>query len=239
MDFKKKTIIWEDNNEPPKNYIWVKSDGNAYEFNHTTRQWEKIMSSNGSGSDDSENDEELNAFMEFFDGLDDSLKNLPFVCSMDEYNEEPLSEQNELFGNKDTASNALIFADTSSETPTYVTAFISDDLCNKLVGWCFNYYSTGDGFSPIPFSSDRKSFFVADKLPLLVEKCMVSNEIEITPTQELEFMYRILGSSASPSNYQHTLFPIISSSTDEYVIITFEENNKTYYAPGRLRLKIG
>lgn len=50
MDFKKKTIIWEDNNEPPKNYIWVKSDGNAYEFNHTTRQWEKIMSSNGSGS---------------------------------------------------------------------------------------------------------------------------------------------------------------------------------------------
>lgn len=50
MEFKKKTIIWEDNNEPPKNYMWVKSDGNAYEFNHTTRQWEKIMSSNGSGS---------------------------------------------------------------------------------------------------------------------------------------------------------------------------------------------
>lgn len=50
MEFKKKTIIWEDNNEPPKNYIWVKSDGNAYEFNHTTRQWEKIMSSNGSDS---------------------------------------------------------------------------------------------------------------------------------------------------------------------------------------------
>lgn len=50
MEFKKKTIIWEDNNEPPKNYIWVKSDGNAYEFNHTTRQWEKIMSSNGSSS---------------------------------------------------------------------------------------------------------------------------------------------------------------------------------------------
>ena len=47
MEYKKKTIIWEDNNEPPKNYIWVKSDGNAYEFNHTLRQWEKIMSSGG------------------------------------------------------------------------------------------------------------------------------------------------------------------------------------------------
>ena len=49
MEYKTKKIIWEDNNEPPKNYIWVKSDGNAYEFNHITRQWEKIMSSNGGG----------------------------------------------------------------------------------------------------------------------------------------------------------------------------------------------
>lgn len=58
MEFKKKTIIWEDNNEPPKDYIWVKSDRNAYEFNYTIRQWEKIMSSNGNGSgSDSETDE--------------------------------------------------------------------------------------------------------------------------------------------------------------------------------------
>ena len=28
----KKTIIWETNSEPPKDYIWVKSDGKAYEF---------------------------------------------------------------------------------------------------------------------------------------------------------------------------------------------------------------
>ena len=59
MEFKKKTIIWEDNNEPPKNYIWVKSDGNAYEFNHTTRQWEKIMSSNGSGNSSDDSDGEI------------------------------------------------------------------------------------------------------------------------------------------------------------------------------------
>lgn len=32
MELKKKTLIWEENNEPPKNYIWVKGDGKAYEY---------------------------------------------------------------------------------------------------------------------------------------------------------------------------------------------------------------
>lgn len=41
MEFKKKTIIWEDNNEPPKNYIWVKADGKAYEFNYDNKAWEE------------------------------------------------------------------------------------------------------------------------------------------------------------------------------------------------------
>lgn len=41
MDFKKKTIIWEDNNEPPKNYIWVKSDNKAYEFDYANNQWKE------------------------------------------------------------------------------------------------------------------------------------------------------------------------------------------------------
>lgn len=39
MEFKKKIIIWEDNNEPPKNYIWVKSDGKSYEYDFTTKAW--------------------------------------------------------------------------------------------------------------------------------------------------------------------------------------------------------
>lgn len=41
MDLKKKTIIWEDNNEPPKDYIWVKSDGKAYEFDYMDRLWKE------------------------------------------------------------------------------------------------------------------------------------------------------------------------------------------------------
>ena len=43
MEFKKKTIIWEDNNEPPKNYIWVRTDGKAYEYDHDEKYWKLIL----------------------------------------------------------------------------------------------------------------------------------------------------------------------------------------------------
>lgn len=50
MEFKKKTIIWEDNNEPPKDYIWIKSDGKAYEYSYSQRKWIESKSINGSGN---------------------------------------------------------------------------------------------------------------------------------------------------------------------------------------------
>lgn len=54
MEFKKKTIIWEDNNEPPKDYIWAKKDGKFYEYDYVTRSWVESKSisgeSEGSGS---------------------------------------------------------------------------------------------------------------------------------------------------------------------------------------------
>lgn len=50
MEFKKKTIIWEDNSEPPKDYIWAKKDGKFYEYNYATRSWVESESiSGGSG----------------------------------------------------------------------------------------------------------------------------------------------------------------------------------------------
>lgn len=54
MELKKKTIIWEDNTEPPKDYIWVKSDGKAYEFDYNNRKWKEsqIVSSINSGNSD-------------------------------------------------------------------------------------------------------------------------------------------------------------------------------------------
>lgn len=53
MEFKKKTIIWEDNNEPPKDYIWAKKDGKFYEYSYAVRGWveSKSISGESEGSD--------------------------------------------------------------------------------------------------------------------------------------------------------------------------------------------
>lgn len=49
MEYKTKTIVWEDNSEPPKDYIWIKSDGKAYEYSYSQRKWveSKYMSDSG------------------------------------------------------------------------------------------------------------------------------------------------------------------------------------------------
>lgn len=59
MEFKKKTIIWEDNNEPPKDYIWAKKDGKFYEYSYATRSWieSKSIKAEASGDSDSETGE--------------------------------------------------------------------------------------------------------------------------------------------------------------------------------------
>lgn len=45
----KKTIIWETNSEPPRNYIWVKPNGVPYEYDEGIREW--VVSRNiGPGS---------------------------------------------------------------------------------------------------------------------------------------------------------------------------------------------
>lgn len=53
MEFKKKTIIWEDNNEPPKDYIWAKKDGKFYEYSYATRSWIESKSISGGNSGES------------------------------------------------------------------------------------------------------------------------------------------------------------------------------------------
>ena len=39
MKHQKKTIIWEENTEPPKNYYWVKEDNVVYEFDLKQGKW--------------------------------------------------------------------------------------------------------------------------------------------------------------------------------------------------------
>ena len=35
----KRTVIWETNSEPPRNYIWIRPNGIAYEYDWTLREW--------------------------------------------------------------------------------------------------------------------------------------------------------------------------------------------------------
>lgn len=37
----KRTIIWEENTIPPKNYLWVKPDGKVYEYDYLKESWEE------------------------------------------------------------------------------------------------------------------------------------------------------------------------------------------------------
>lgn len=66
MEFKKKTIIWEDNTEPPKNYIWAKKDSKFYEYDYNVRDWVESTSINSSGSGSSSDaDSFINAVSNF------------------------------------------------------------------------------------------------------------------------------------------------------------------------------
>ena len=37
----KRTIIWEENTVPPKNYLWVKPDSKVYEYDYLKKSWEE------------------------------------------------------------------------------------------------------------------------------------------------------------------------------------------------------
>ena len=37
-NMEKRTIIFEENTEPPKNYYWIKPDNKVYEYNYEDRE---------------------------------------------------------------------------------------------------------------------------------------------------------------------------------------------------------
>ena len=61
MELKKRTIIWEENTEPPKNYYWIKPDNQVYEYSLEKRQWvvSEVLSYNPGGKDLSDDIEGL------------------------------------------------------------------------------------------------------------------------------------------------------------------------------------
>lgn len=121
MELKKKTIIWEDNNEPPKDYIWVKSDNKAYEYSIYENKWVETKSlSGGSSSEDGTNTqlEEITitengvTTAEVGKGYSKITINVPYVQkNKDEFTYEDLQRYN--FSDSDI--NRYVFPDLFSE----------------------------------------------------------------------------------------------------------------------------
>lgn len=242
MEFKKKTIIWEDNNEPPKNYIWVKSDRNAYEFNHTTRQWEKIMSSNGNNNGSSNNS--IDEIINFIEGLEnEGMEADEMWIPIDQYDEfmEMLSATPyKTYGDKDTAFVFSIYIDPntlqSDANAKFAIVFLSEEDYNKGCGWKFDGGWSGDGFCPIGIDSDSCYFLVASEYPKLLYRNLTE---VVEPSLSIQFQYILKNRSVSvqDSGISRGNFHVLSCETNNennreiLRVAMFEYDGKVWYAP--------
>lgn len=245
MEFKKKTIIWEDNNEPPKNYIWVKSDGNAYEFNHTTRQWEKIMSSNGSHNSSSNNS--IDEIVSFIEGLENegmvSSEWMPI-----EYYDEMMRDVSvapyKTYGDKDTAFVFNTYFDPNTIQPEpsgdlnikYAVVFLSEEDYNKGLGWKFDWCWYNGTFNPIGPDSNFCYFLAASEYPKILYRNLIE---EIEPSLSIEFQYILTNGygSLQDAGITRDNFRVFSCEINNGIGTTtlrlakFEYDGKVWYAP--------
>ena len=108
----KKTIIWESNSEPPKNYIWAKPDGSMVEYNENTKSWNNSTSISDSGSTSNNftitTIPESNGAFEFV-----STPNSIYELVADQFTSEDFTGNNDLpdaFGTEDTVEPYILLA---------------------------------------------------------------------------------------------------------------------------------
>ena len=208
MELKKKTMIWEDNTEPPKNYIWIKSDGKAYEFDYNDRKWKEsqIVSSidSGNGGGNSSNFQNVISKdwkiceivpIEQYNSItipDDVIaeKNIPddsavvALCSMEEFPDSPKS--------------LYIYGLTETEAAFLDSTNLKMDISEFPVDCCLEIEKSGDDeptFSivnvkdyefnePLDFSNENKFYIGCCKnttfypKPLLSRFTVEKNEVD-------------------------------------------------------------
>ena len=115
MEYKKKTIIWEDNNEPPKDYIWAKNDGKFYEYSHAQRKWiESNLISSGSG-------EEQDVMSIIKEAFREVVKEDIYYTNLDEFNPfYGMSEEDVVY------PDLYIIEEYSEDTNKYVMKQLKD-----------------------------------------------------------------------------------------------------------------
>ena len=180
MELKKKTIIWEDNNEPPKDYIWIKSDGKAYEFDYNDRKWKESTSINvnnngsddgGGGESDGGSQEELDFINQAVNIIKNSI-NSSFI-SINGYNdnikdEEPPELQK--VGDENNADYVFIITAPNYDTDdaddvNYIALFLTEDefniVCNMIIASAKSYlkgyikYNDGNNYDYYDKSSRK------------------------------------------------------------------------------------
>ena len=130
MELKKKTIIWEDNNEPPKDYIWIKSDGKAYEYSYSQRKWieSKSISSSGTNDGGSINYSEYLLFLNEAKNLIESTQDFSwdndYITPISDYDEQYDDEYTINIGNKDAAEYVISYYLSDSN---YGNIFVTGD----------------------------------------------------------------------------------------------------------------
>lgn len=108
-----KKFWYDENSEPPKNYIWVKND-KQYEFSVSERRWKEISSSEESGS--SSKEVTINDVVKFIhDNWNFTQVNFPYTT----YNEIPIMpedniEENKIYRDGIPVHYDLIYLDTGN-----------------------------------------------------------------------------------------------------------------------------
>ena len=260
MEFKKKTIIWEDNNEPPKSYIWAKPDGKFYEYN-TTKGWteSKLISSNGSSSENvlskfNEYKESLERDGYVFETSGGELELLPIETYNQMKDQLPLNTT--LYGNPETAASIAACIKPNSENPedlesaSYAIIFLSEEEANALEkdaieknSWNFDKVWGGNEFKSInPWSFNSNSELASTKLPSMYENCM-EHSIEELNTLDLNAGTWFRGNAFNSiknvmiENGYNILILIDNNNSfdvNTQIIVKVYNENETYYIPGQI-----
>ena len=135
MEFKKKTIIWESNSEPPKNYIWIKSDGKPYEYSYSQREWIESKSINTSSNNDNNSEGDDGSV-----GSDSGM--ILAKLTVDKVNHTVSCEESdiyeytagELFGLSNIPNGGVFIVPAFKEPPQSCTQIMSKEQYCRMIG---------------------------------------------------------------------------------------------------------
>lgn len=121
MELKKKTIIWEENTEPPKNYYWIKPDNKVYEWDADLEDWMESKefsyvpsSINAKGFSTNEPTEELSSAISSYDEANPTKPTSTITLNMESVPEtitipetsHPVTLKGDFSNNKTTIESA-------------------------------------------------------------------------------------------------------------------------------------